>query len=189
MNTRERIQKLAARLDERLMQFVDLGKEDTDYCGGLSKSVRYPTLYIYGRDNPEIFNLPSTGKATIRYRVRSKTESTESDGKTRYSSDIEIQSIDPEKPEKASKGTKLEAMVGKYLKSFDSRARTAGGQYAPGDQPPGPQDIADAYGRKKKRAALVIGGATVAAGAAGALPVTRQGLGRMGAGLLRAAAR
>lgn len=191
MNLRSRLQQLSAAAEGHLKHFeVDLGNKVEPYVPMIASSevkkprVEYPCLYIYGRKDKGIFDLPASGKAIVKYRIRSKTVRTDEDGTDRFSSDIEVHSIDPVK--KGAKGsTDLQAIIASYDLA-DGRARDGGGRYAAGAAAPSPQDIADAQGAtRRKRKAVAIGAAGLATVAAGALPVTRKGAARLGGGALR----
>ena len=147
---------LTAAVAERLHQFdaIPLKREEGDYyCGGSSA----PTLYVTERKDSKVFDIAKEGVAKIAYRVRSKSVNYREDGTERYSTDIEVQSIEP---------TNLAAVLEKY--DFSDRARDTGGRYAPG-QNVSADDMADAYVKRKdpKRKALLVGAGV--AGVAGAV--------------------
>lgn len=87
------------------LKAVDLGytygEMECNPCSAPQKK-HYPTLYIHDREND--IDLPLSGQAIIRYKLRSKTTRQNEEGNKRHSADIEIQTIDPvEEPEKAPK--------------------------------------------------------------------------------------
>jgi hypothetical protein len=99
------------RADARnLVEFakMDLGQSPESYGLGCSYSKPsspkkyYPTLYINGKD----LDLPLTGKATIEYRLRSKTKRQDEDGKITHSADVEVMTIETADPEKPKAGGK-----------------------------------------------------------------------------------
>ncbi len=180
MKATRRLIQLGAEIDAQLHQFeaIDLkkrGGEDTPIgcCGSYSYA---PTLYVSGRKDSKVFNLPKSGKAMIGYRLRSKSVNYQEDGTESYSTDIEVQTIEPKN---------FSAVIAKYTTELaDGRARDRAGQYSAGDAPPRPEDIADAYGKKKKRAiGIGAGAAAVAAGAA--FPGSRRGVAKIGGAALR----
>lgn len=81
------------------LKAVDLAYSYDDYgcspAGSLSteKKKHYPSLFI--NDRADDIDLPLSGTATVKYKMRSKTTRQDGDGKQRHSADIEIQSIDP----------------------------------------------------------------------------------------------
>jgi hypothetical protein len=169
-----RLHQLSAAIGARLQQFEEIPLKDEgggDYCGISSCG---PTLYVSGRKDDKVFNLPKTGSARINYRIRSKSVNYRENGDERYSTDIEVQTIDP---------TGFEAILGKY--DFSERSRDDGGRFAPG-QNVSADDMAAAYlkPKKKERGALLAGaGAAGLATAAVASPKARQaiagGVGRL----------
>lgn len=202
----QRLQELAAKVDDRLSEFeVDLGHTVEPYVPMVpererpKKRVEYPTLWVNGRKDRGIFDLPKKGKAVINYRVKSRSvRDDNSDGKERFSTDIEIRSIDPIKPKKATRGNvelsarerlqELSSRVDEQLQEFDGRARDDAGRYAQGDAPPSPGDMATVYkagAKKKKRKIAAILGATGAVAAGAALPGSRKAAARLGQGALR----
>jgi hypothetical protein len=173
----ERLQQLSEKMDERLQQFeaVDLADEPSSYPEPSRRY--YPTLYISGRKNPKIHKLPASGKAVVRYRVKSRSENTHREGeKPSYSSDIEIRSIEPVKGK--GKPVNLQEVIERNLsQDFADRARDSGGRYSQGDAPPSAEDFATVK-KKKKRVLAGAGAAALVAG--GALPMTRRGASRIG---------
>lgn len=171
---------LAAAIDAHLHQFAEipLNTESSDYgyCGG--DKVCGPTLYVSGRKDSKVFDIPKDGEAKIKYRLRSKSVSYRDDGTERYSTDIEVQSIEP---------TNLEAVLEKY--NFGDRARDAGGRYSPG-QDVSVDDMADAYVKPASttKKALLVGaaGASIAAvaGRRKVGAVMGRGVGRLVRGAL-----
>lgn len=103
------INDMSAR--EQLIQLkaIDLGQSYPNYpvgygCdAGKESRKSYPTLYVGDRDTD--IDLPLTGTATVKYKLRSKTIRQDEEGKKRHSADIEIQSIDPVEETKALPGT------------------------------------------------------------------------------------
>lgn len=95
-------------LPQRIIAFakkIDLGRE----YGGCSPCLSspsgkmekyYPTIWIDGKASP--IDLPQSGKATVNYKVVSRT-SREVDGKTTHDASIEIQSIEPEEKDDKKK--------------------------------------------------------------------------------------
>lgn len=83
------------------LKALDLGYSYDSYdspCATPTK-INYPCLYV--SDRPNDIDLPLTGTAKVKFKLRSKTSRQDGDGKTRHSADIEIQSIDPIKDEDA----------------------------------------------------------------------------------------
>lgn len=195
MKATRRLIQLGAEIDAHLRHFeVDLGTKVEPYKpmmvpeGEQKPRVEYPCLYIYGRKDKGIFDLPTKGKAVVNYRIRGKTIRSDNDGEDRYSADIEIRSIDPVKAKPASKDKMdLAAIIASYTTDLsDGRARDRSGQYAAGDAPPRPEDIAAAYGaKKKKRTAIGIGAGAAAVAAGAAFPGSRRGVAKLGGAALR----
>jgi len=101
----------AAAIEERMREFaaVDLGKTSEGYIGDCSPSVSapyYPSLYVSDRKDAKLSEIPAKGKAIIEYRLRSRSVNYAKDGTETHSSDIEVQSIDPQ--------THLEAILARY---------------------------------------------------------------------------
>jgi len=174
MKTINFLNQLSAALDSRLQQFgeIPLNTENSDYGYCVGDKISGPTLYVSGRKDSAVFDIPKEGTAKIKYRLRSKSVSYREDGSERYSSDIEVQSIEP---------TSLEAIVDRY--DFSDRARDPGGRYAPG-QNVSAEDMADAYVKPnaKKKALLVgAGAAGIGTAIAGrkAAPAISRGVGRL----------
>lgn len=94
------------------LKAVDLGYSYGD-CGLTAPSQSkksYPSLYISDRDSD--IDLPLTGTATVKYKLRSKTIRQDEEGKKRHSADIEIQSIDPiEEEQKGAKQLSIKLSV------------------------------------------------------------------------------
>lgn len=151
----KRLHHLSAVLDSQLQQFeaIPLANTAESDCYSSYRD-RGPTLYVSGRKDSKVYDIPKEGKATVGYRVRSKSVNYRDDGTESYSTDIEVQTIEP---------TNLEAILGKY--DLSDRARDNGGRFAPG-QNVSDDDMANAYLKPKKKALLV--GAGVAGLAAGA---------------------
>ena len=159
-----RLRQLSAAIASRLQCFEEIPlRRDEDCCSPSYSSG--PTLYVSGRKDSKVYDIPKEGKATVNYRVRSKSVNYRDDGSESYSTDIEVKSIEP---------VNLSAIIEKY--SFADRARDAGGRYAPGNDI-SVGDMADAYLKPKKRKAAIIGGAGALAAGAGVL-AARTGRGR-----------
>ena len=61
----DRLTQLASEIDARLRHFeaIDL-REDSSYgCGSLSDNPYFPKLYLNGRRDPELMNIPGEGSA------------------------------------------------------------------------------------------------------------------------------
>lgn len=169
--TSKRLHQLSAVLDRQLHQFEEIplaNTSDSD-CYPTYRD-RGPTLYVSGRKDSKVYDLPKEGKATVAYRVRSKSVNYRDDGSESYSTDIEVQTIEP---------TNLEAILGQY--DFSDRARDNGGRFAPG-QNVSDDDMANAYLKKKKKT-VVAGGAIAGLATAAAFPKGRAaiagGVGRL----------
>jgi len=108
---------------------IDLGESDgpcpcpaTDAAG---PNKYYPTIYYRGKD---YLDLPKEGIMTIKFRVKSETESETSEGEHSYSCDIEVQKIlevesdSPEAPYKSRNGAgdALDALMKAAMKMKDS---------------------------------------------------------------------
>ncbi len=104
---------------------IDLGKTAEGLCNPVSAPVGvgdkyYPSIYI-DRDTP--LDLPDSGKLTVTYKLRSKSErkTTDKAGESEhYSYEIEIQSIDGVDADEAvnSKRTpmdELDARIKKHM--------------------------------------------------------------------------
>jgi hypothetical protein len=171
-----RLHQLSAAIEERLQQFeaIPLKREGDEYgyCGGMSA----PTLYVSGRKDSKVFDLPKEGKATIAYRLRSKSVNYRDDGTETYSTDIQVESIEP-------KG--FEAILAKY--DFE-RARDGGGRFSPGQQVSS-DEMASAYlkPKKKKKDALLAGAGAAGLTAAALTPKGRAGMAAGVGRLVRAA--
>jgi hypothetical protein len=74
---------------------IDLGDRQTksDCMPCKPGEIRFPTLYIYGREEP--IAIPRNGKALIQYRVRNRSMNQNQDEPEKYSTDIEVHSIEP----------------------------------------------------------------------------------------------
>lgn len=174
----------------RELAALDLGERPKDHLGGCESSpgerrrVHYPTLYISGK-NKKVLNLPRSGKAVIRYRVKSRSERSDTIDGDRYTSDVEVRSIEPVK--KAGKLKALSARVDEQLHEF-VRPRDPEGRYSEGESAPTPEDMAvvTQRDRKKRRKAAAAGAGAAAAVGAAALPVTRRGVAKLGNGAVRA---
>lgn len=120
----KRLQRLSRQLDEAIEFAIDLGKryDAPSMCSPLasSSSVHYPSLYI-DREDDSLDDLPDEGKATIHYKVKSRTKS-EYDGKKSRSVSVDVMSIEPEEDEDDEGETKqrLEA-INDRLNEFFSR--------------------------------------------------------------------
>lgn len=83
---------------QSVVEFAKMDLAEKPYplgCGcspASSNKKYYPTLYVNRQDK---IDLPMKGKATIEYRLRSKTARQDEDGKMTESADIEVISIDP----------------------------------------------------------------------------------------------
>lgn len=85
-----------------IVEFAKMDLAEKPYEGSLGccapaspQKKYYPTLYINRQDK---IDLPAKGKAVIEYRLRSKTQRQDENGKMTESADVEILSIDPELP-------------------------------------------------------------------------------------------
>lgn len=176
-----RMTQLAAKIDGHLHEFEEIDLRKSDDCCFPSYGYA-PTLYISGRKDSKVFDMPKEGQATVKYRVRSKSVNYDRDGGESYSTDIEVQAIDP-------KGVKsFGEMIAKYTELADGRARDSAGRYADGDAPPSPQDIAAAYAPKKKKA-VAVGAGVATAGLLGGATALKRNPGfrnKIAAGALRA---
>lgn len=117
---------------------------DSGYCGDYGSS---PRLNIYRSKEARIMEIPASGTATMKYKLRRKTVDIDKAGVETYGAEIEVESIDAKK-------TELEAIVDHYFE----RARDVGGRYSPGQQVSA-DDMAAAYGGGKKKKLLIGAGA------------------------------
>lgn len=124
--------RIYRHLDSKLSGMVQLKATDlgTDYgsmydpccssaCKVAGQKKYYPSLYI--SDRADDLDLPMTGTATIKYKLRSKTTRQDEEGKKKHSAEIEVQSIDPdveeEKPIKdGAKQLKFSVRLKKIVK-------------------------------------------------------------------------
>lgn len=174
------------RLSTRLTQFekLDLGykypkNEWISSCKPDTKT-HYPTLWMNNQEK-DVMGIPEKGKATIKYRVVSRSVREDGDGKKRYSMDIEVQSFEPEGEMKPTSKAKAEMGVGgggARLIQFavDPRQRDPQGQFV-GQSTGGadPVTMRQAYGQKGRSASLVPGAGAAALAGAGLLAGTQGG--------------
>jgi len=97
-----------SRIHPRLVALaakIDLGTkpEGAGCCSpcDVPRSPYYPTLYVSGRKQP--IDIPEKGKATVEYRVRSRSSNKQGEEDERHSADIEIHSIEAHEPEPEAK--------------------------------------------------------------------------------------
>lgn len=93
-----RVVDMAARLDERLREFIST--EEVPYGGGLLGSSydkpSFPSLYLNRSADPGLMKLPGEGSAMVRYKVkRREIDESREDGQPLYGASIEIQSLEP----------------------------------------------------------------------------------------------
>lgn len=91
------IHDLSARIDEHLREFqaIDLREESSSDCCLSPVRAYFPSLYLSGKKDKGLMNLPTVGKAMIDYKVRRRhVDEGRDDGVPRYGADIEIQSIE-----------------------------------------------------------------------------------------------
>ncbi len=155
---------------------LDLGRDADLYeyypCGlgsessSKKKKTIYPSLCVYRVSTPLEF--PDSGKATIEYKVTSKTTRTR-DGKQTHDADIEIHSIDPvmgKKKVPSVRKIKLLAAIAPGMIQLDDRPRNGSGQFSPqGDGGPDPHAMRAAYG--PGTIAKTVAGVGAAAGLGG----------------------
>jgi hypothetical protein len=79
-------------------------EDDEDDEKPIAEKTEYPSFYI---DNcpKEIYDLSEDGTATVTFRVTSRTQNEDSDGKVRYSVSIDIKSFDEKKEEPKRRGS------------------------------------------------------------------------------------
>jgi hypothetical protein len=94
--------ELHAQVTAALTQFgvkLDLGsKPGEDYCIGPAydpKKPYYPSVYLRDKKGDDYGQIPDTGTATVKYKVRSRTLRKNDDGE-RHSLDLELLTFEPE---------------------------------------------------------------------------------------------
>lgn len=137
---------------------IDLGNTPSyASCSPLSSGRYYPTLYVSREaDDKGLQGLPAKGKATVEYRVRSRTVSEDEKGNKRTSVDIEVHSIEPI----AGKVKELSAKIDAHLTQFDdTRPRDQMGQFS-GAQTQGldPMTMKQAYKKRRIPSLARLGG-------------------------------
>ncbi len=75
-----------------MLKAMDLGHSYEGVSESPS-SKHYPCIYVNDREEP--IDLPLSGHAHVKYKLRSKTARQDESGKVRHSADIEIHSMDP----------------------------------------------------------------------------------------------
>lgn len=193
-----------------LTQFdkLDLGeKYDDRYgcCGPAKpeKKIWYPTVYMNGKGQ-DYSTIPANGKATIEYKVMSRTTSEDEDGKKRHNITLELHTFDPidgTKDKSKAKGdgiasevdvggkkdsaakqlaTEMGAMMGELMTRFGveqvQRERSDAGTFVANETGGAdPLTMKQAYGPKKKTVlAATAGAAAVGAGAMGLRAVKKN---------------
>lgn len=168
---------LSAR--ERLNEIIelkayDLGETYPSYgCGpsdcNVAAKKSYPTLYVSGRETD--IDLPLSGEAKIKYRLRSKTIRQDEDGKKRHSADIEIQSIEPVEGKKKLEGsaTPIKMSARQRLDSIiklgnDPRPRNRLGMFDDSDGGPNQKAIHATYRPGVSAGEALAGGAIAGVG-------------------------
>lgn len=184
----KRLTQLSAALDDRLKQFqsIDTAEESYSYCGYADgdRKPSFPSLYLSRSKDKGLMGMPGEGEATVRYKVRSRSvDESRGDGVPLYGANIEIRSIEPNKP----KSTALSATL--FLKQFGERSRDGAGRYAAGNVPTA-EDFGIVEATKKKKVAAAAGiGAGVLGGALGGTAKGRAAAAGIGRGVARAAGR
>jgi hypothetical protein len=90
------VSDLSERIEGHLHEFeaVDLREEPYSGCDPDAKPC-FPSLYLSGKKDKGLMNLPTVGKAMIDYKVKRRhVDESREDGVPRYGADIEIQSIE-----------------------------------------------------------------------------------------------
>lgn len=99
------------------LKALDLGYTYDSMCGPSSPSkMNYPCLYV--NDQAKDIELPLSGTARVKFKLRSKTTRQNEEGKQKHSADIEIHSIEPIEDEAAK--TLKEGEKAKLLSSIQT---------------------------------------------------------------------
>lgn len=116
------------------MDFINLGYTDRhSFCCGSMKDddddkkdekVEYPCLYVY--DAPkELLRIEGEGEAVIRYKVKSRTESTregdDGEDEDRNSIDIEIRDFKPIRDDKKKKPLEIVELTEEFIEKIKIR--------------------------------------------------------------------
>jgi len=83
-------------MDKSISLAQDYGKGEINMVSSPSPKPSYPSFHYSGSED---LDLPTEGTMTVKYRVRSETCSTDSDGQEHYECSIEVQSIEKVKGE------------------------------------------------------------------------------------------
>ncbi len=78
-------------MDKSISLAQDYGKGEINMVSSPSPKPSYPSFHYSGSED---LDLPTEGTMTVKYRVRSETCSTDSDGQEHYECSIEVQSIE-----------------------------------------------------------------------------------------------
>lgn len=154
------------------LKAMDLGRSYGESCVGPGETPTrkyYPTLYV--SDRPDEIDLPLSGEAKVKFKLKSKTSRQDEDGKTRHSADIEIHSIDPisdtkRKPIEGDKAKLLSvrARLNEIIQMADPRPRNTLGEFSGGEEVgPTPNQIGTVY----KQGAKSVGGLLASGAVAG----------------------